>query len=276
MKSYKHLEEHARTMRKNIVKMVTSANSGHPGGSLSGVEILTSLYFEEMNFSKDNYTDPERDRFVLSKGHASPLLYSVLVEKGLIDEEELVTFRKLNSRLQGHPNMNYVKGVEMSTGSLGQGLSVAVGMALSAKVHNQNYRVYSLLGDGEIQEGQIWEAAMSAAQFKLDNLVAIVDNNNLQIDGELAEVMSPYPIGEKFSAFGWEVVEVDGHNYDELLSAYAKARQTKGKPTCIVAKTIKGKGVSYMENQCGWHGNAPSPEQCELAIKELEGDGERE
>ncbi|MFC4805438.1 transketolase [Filifactor villosus] len=276
MKSYKRLEEHARTMRKNIVKMVTSANSGHPGGSLSGVEILTSLYFEEMNFSKDNYEDPNRDRFVLSKGHASPLLYSALVEKGLIDEAELSTFRKINSRLQGHPNMNYVKGVEMSTGSLGQGLSAAVGMALSAKVHDQSYRVYSLLGDGEIQEGQIWEAAMSAAQFKLDNLVAIVDNNNLQIDGELTEVMSPYPIGEKFSAFGWEVIEADGHNYDELLEAYAKARETKGKPTCIVAKTVKGKGVSYMENQCGWHGNAPSPEQCELAIKELEGDGEHE
>lgn len=276
MKSYKRLEEHARTMRKNIVKMVTSANSGHPGGSLSGVEILTSLYFEEMNFSKDNYEDPNRDRFVLSKGHASPLLYSALVEKGLIDEAELSTFRKINSRLQGHPNMNYVKGVEMSTGSLGQGLSAAVGMALSAKVHGQSYRVYSLLGDGEIQEGQIWEAAMSAAQFKLDNLVAIVDNNNLQIDGELTEVMSPYPIGEKFSAFGWEVIEADGHNYDELLEAYAKARETKGKPTCIVAKTVKGKGVSYMENQCGWHGNAPSPEQCELAIKELEGDGEHE
>lgn len=276
MKSYKRLEEHARTMRKNIVKMVTSANSGHPGGSLSGVEILTSLYFEEMNFSKDNYEDPNRDRFVLSKGHASPLLYSALVEKGLIDEAELSTFRKINSRLQGHPNMNYVKGVEMSTGSLGQGLSAAVGMALSAKVHDQSYRVYSLLGDGEIQEGQIWEAAMSAAQFKLDNLVAIVDNNNLQIDGELTEVMSPYPIGEKFSAFGWEVIEADGHNYDELLEAYAKARETKGKPTCIVAKTVKGKGVSYMENQCGWHGNAPSPEQCELAIKELEGDEEHE
>lgn len=276
MKSYKRLEEHARTMRKNIVKMVTSANSGHPGGSLSGVEILTSLYFEEMNFSKDNYEDPNRDRFVLSKGHASPLLYSALVEKGLIDEAELSTFRKINSRLQGHPNMNYVKGVEMSTGSLGQGLSAAVGMALSAKVHDQSYRVYSLLGDGEIQEGQIWEAAMSAAQFKLDNLVAIVDNNNLQIDGELTEVMSPYPIGEKFSAFGWEVIEADGHNYDELLEAYAKARETKGKPTCIVAKTVKGKGVSYMENQCGWHGNAPSTEQCELAIKELEGDGEHE
>lgn len=276
MKSYKRLEEHARTMRKNIVKMVTSANSGHPGGSLSGVEILTSLYFEEMNFSKDNYEDPNRDRFVLSKGHASPLLYSALVEKGLIDEAELSTFRKINSRLQGHPNMNYVKGVEMSTGSLGQGLSAAVGMALSAKVHDQSYRVYSLLGDGEIQEGQIWEAAMSAAQFKLDNLVAIVDNNNLQIDGELTEVMSPYPIGEKFSAFGWEVIEADGHNYDELLEAYAKARETKGKPTCIVAKTVKGKGVSYMENQCGWHGNAPSPEQCDLAIKELEGDEEHE
>lgn len=276
MKSYTNLKQHAKNMRRNIVKMVTSANSGHPGGSLSGVEILTSLYFEEMNFNKDNYSDPQRDRFVLSKGHASPLLYAGLVEKELLSEDELSSFRKINSRLQGHPNMNYVKGVEMSTGSLGQGLSAAVGMALSAKIHEQTYRVYSLLGDGELQEGQIWEAAMSASQFQLDNLVAIVDNNNLQIDGELREVMSPYPIGEKFTSFGWNVIEVNGHDYDELLSAYAQARNTKGKPTCIVAKTIKGKGVSYMENQCGWHGNAPSPEQCELALKELEGDGELE
>lgn len=276
MKSYTNLKQHAKNMRRNIVKMVTSANSGHPGGSLSGVEILTSLYFEEMNFNKDNYLNPDRDRFVLSKGHASPLLYAGLVEKELLAEDELSSFRKINSRLQGHPNMNYVKGVEMSTGSLGQGLSAAVGMALSAKIHDQTYRVYSLLGDGELQEGQIWEAAMSASQFQLDNLVAIVDNNNLQIDGELREVMSPYPIGEKFTSFGWNVIEVNGHDYDELLSAYAQARNTKGRPTCIVAKTVKGKGVSYMENQCGWHGNAPSPEQCELALKELEGDGELE
>lgn len=276
MKSYTNLKQHAKNMRRNIVKMVTSANSGHPGGSLSGVEILTSLYFEEMNFNKDNYLNPDRDRFVLSKGHASPLLYAGLVEKELLAEDELSSFRKINSRLQGHPNMNYVKGVEMSTGSLGQGLSAAVGMALSAKIHDQTYRVYSLLGDGELQEGQIWEAAMSASQFQLDNLVAIVDNNNLQIDGELREVMSPYPIGEKFTSFGWNVIEVNGHDYDELLSAYAQARNTKGRPTCIVAKTVKGKGVSYMENQCGWHGNAPSPEQCALALKELEGDGELE
>lgn len=276
MKSYETLKQHAKNMRKNIIKMVTSANSGHPGGSLSGVEILTSLYFEEMNFSKENYLDPNRDRFVLSKGHASPLLYSGLVEKELLDEEELSTFRKINSKLQGHPNMHYVKGVEMSTGSLGQGLSAAVGMALSAKIHGQSYRVYSLLGDGEIQEGQIWEAAMSASQFKLDNLLAIVDNNNLQIDGELEEVMSPYPIGEKFTAFGWNVIEVDGHNYEELIAAYQTARNTFGKPSCIVAKTVKGKGVSYMENQCNWHGNAPNLEQCELALKELEGDGENE
>lgn len=271
MKSYDVLENHARNIRCNIVKMVTAANSGHPGGSLSAVEIATSLYFEEMNFNKENQKDGNRDRFVLSKGHASPLLYAVLAEKGLIEEEELATFRKINSKLQGHPNMNYVPGVEMSTGSLGQGLSAAVGMALSAKIHNQDYRVYSLLGDGEIEEGQIWEAAMSAAQFQLDNLVAIIDNNNLQIDGELREVMSPYPIVEKFIAFGWNVVEVNGHEYGELLEAYAKARQVKGKPTCIVAKTVKGKGVSFMENQCSWHGSAPNAEQCETALKELEG-----
>lgn len=270
MKSYQELANHAKNIRRNIVKMVTAANSGHPGGSLSGVEILTSLYFGEMNFGKENLKDPNRDRFVLSKGHASPLIYAALCEKGLIAEEELATFRKINSKLQGHPNMNYVDGIEMSTGSLGQGLSVGVGMALSSKIHNQNYRVFVLTGDGEIEEGQIWEAAMSAAQFKLDNLVAIVDNNNLQIDGELKEVMSPYPIVEKFEAFGWHVIEVDGHSYDELFATYKEAKTIFGKPTCIVAKTIKGKGVSYMENQCGWHGSAPNAEQCEIALKELE------
>ncbi len=270
MNSYQELANHAKNIRKNIVKMVTAANSGHPGGSLSGVEILTSLYFGEMNFGKDNFKNPNRDRFVLSKGHASPLIYAALCEKGLIPEEELATFRKINSKLQGHPNMNYVDGVEMSTGSLGQGLSAGVGMALSAKIHKQDYRVFVLTGDGEIEEGQIWEAAMSAAQFKLDNLVAIVDNNNLQIDGELEEVMSPYPIVEKFQAFGWHVIEVNGHDYDELFAAYKEAKTISGKPTCIVAKTIKGKGVSYMENQCGWHGSAPNAEQCELALKELE------
>lgn len=270
MNSYQELANHAKNIRRNIVKMVTAANSGHPGGSLSGVEILTSLYFGEMNFGKDNFKDPNRDRFVLSKGHASPLIYAALCEKGLIPEEELSTFRKINSKLQGHPNMNYVDGVEMSTGSLGQGLSAGVGMALSAKIHKQDYRVFVLTGDGEIEEGQIWEAAMSAAQFKLDNLVAIVDNNNLQIDGELEEVMSPYPIVDKFQAFGWHVIEVNGHDYDELFAAYNEAKTVSGKPTCIVAKTIKGKGVSYMENQCGWHGSAPNAEQCELALKELE------
>ena len=264
------LEKHALNIRKNILLEVHAANSGHPGGSLSAVEILVSLYFKEMNLSKENIDSPDRDKFVLSKGHASPLLYAVLAEKGILDQKELTSFRKINSKLQGHPNMNLVKGVEMSTGSLGQGLSASVGMALSARIKNIHSRVYTLLGDGELEEGMIWEAAMSAAHYKLDNLLAIVDNNNLQIDGPITEVMSPYPIFDKFKAFGWHVIEVDGHNYDELFKAYAEAKKIKEKPTCIIAHTIKGKGVSFMENQVGWHGKAPNDEQFKLAMNELE------
>lgn len=265
------LEQKATNARKNIVRMVTQAGSGHPGGSLSAVEILTSLYFEEMNITKENVTDLNRDKFVLSKGHATPVLYSVLHEKGFISAEDLTTFRQVNSKLQGHPNMSYIEAVDMSTGSLGQGISTAVGMALSNKIHETTNRVYTLLGDGELEEGQVWEAAMCAAHYKLDNLVAIVDFNGLQIDGDITQVMNPCPIDKKFEAFGWNVVVVDGHNYQELFDAYKNARETKGQPTAIIAKTIKGKGVSFMENNYEWHGAAPSAEQCELAIKELGG-----
>lgn len=269
--SYQVYEKAANNIRKNIVKMVAGASSGHPGGSLSAVELLTALYFGEMNVNPENPHDVERDRFVLSKGHASPLLYSVLAEKGFFPEEELSTFRKINSKLQGHPNMNYVPGVDMSTGSLGQGISAAVGMALSAKYYGRNYRTYALLGDGEIQEGQVWEAFMSAAHYKLDNLLAIIDCNGLQIDGDISEVMNPFPIVDKLVAFGWNVIEIDGHNYDEIFAAFKSAKETKGKPTAIVAKTIKGKGVSFMENNASWHGSAPNAEQLEVALNDLGG-----
>lgn len=270
MLSNQELAHIAKRVRRNIIKMVFNAKSGHIGGAFSATEIAVSLYFNEMNITKDNLTDLCRDKFVLSKGHASALLFAVLSEKGFLPEEELLTFRKINSRLQGHPNMNYVQGVDMSTGSLGQGLSAAVGMALSYKIHNQDFRVYSVVGDGESEEGQIWEAAMSAAHFKLDNLCAILDMNGLQIDGDVTEVMNPFPLDEKFLAFGWHVIRVDGHDYDQLHKAYAEARTIKGKPTMIIAKTIKGKGVSFMENDYMWHGVAPSPEQAEAALKELE------
>ncbi len=260
----------AKRSRRNIIKMVTEAKSGHIGGAFSATEILVSLYFNEMNITKENLSDLCRDKFVLSKGHASALLYAVLSEKGFLPEEELLTFRKINSRLQGHPNMNYVKGVDMSTGSLGHGLSAAVGMALSYKIHNQDFRVYSVVGDGESEEGQIWEAAMAAAHFKLDNLCAVLDMNGLQIDGDVTVVMNPFPLDEKFAAFGWHVIKVDGHDYDQLQNAYAEARTVKGKPTMIIAKTVKGKGVSFMENDYMWHGVAPSPEQAIAALKELE------
>ena len=260
----------ARRVRRNIVKMVANANSGHIGGAFSATEIAVSLYFNEVKINAENVKDIVRDKFVLSKGHASALLFAVLSEKGFLPEEELLSFRKINSRLQGHPNMNYVQGVDMSTGSLGQGLSAAVGMALSYKIHNQDFRVWSLIGDGESQEGQIWEAAMAAAHYKLDNLCAILDMNGLQIDGDVTKVMNPYPLDEKFRAFGWNILVVDGHDYDQLHQAYADARACKGKPTMIIAKTIKGKGVSFMENQAGWHGVAPTPEQAEAALKELE------
>lgn len=266
------IEDIAKRVRINIVKMVNEAKSGHIGGSLSGVEILTTLYFNEMNINQDNVKDLERDKFVLSKGHASPLLFAVHAEKGFIPHEELMTFRKINSRLQGHPNMNYVDSVDMSTGSLGQGISAAVGMALSYKAKGLPFRVYSLLGDGESQEGIVWEAAMAAAHYKLDNLLAIVDLNGLQIDGDITKIMNPLPLDEKFRAFGWNVLTVNGHDIDALQEAYAKARAYKDKPTMIIALTVKGKGVSFMENDYGWHGVATNPEQFAAAMKELGGE----
>jgi transketolase len=269
MRNIAALQEIALRVRRNIIKMVTEAKSGHVGGSFSATEIAVSLYFDEMNISKDNVKDKSRDKFVLSKGHASPLLFAVLCEKGFLEEKELMTFRKINSKLQGHPNMNYVDGVDMSTGSLGQGLSAAVGMALSYKIHNQDFRVYSVVGDGESQEGMIWEAAMAAAHYKLDNLLVVLDQNGLQIDGDITKVMNPLPLDEKFKAFGWHVLYADGHDFNQLFEAYDKAKTIKGQPTVIIAKTVKGKGVSFMENQAGWHGVAPTPEQAEAALKEL-------
>jgi transketolase len=270
MLNNQELAKIALRVRRNIIKMVTNANSGHIGGAFSATEIAVSLYFNEMNITQANVLDKVRDKFVLSKGHASALLFAVLSEKGFLPEEELLTFRKIDSRLQGHPNMNYVQGVDMSTGSLGQGLSAAVGMALSYKLHKQDFRVWSLIGDGESEEGQIWEAAMAAAHYKLDNLCAILDMNGLQIDGDVTKVMNPFPLDEKFKAFGWHVVYADGHDYDQLHQAYAEARECKGKPTMIIARTVKGKGVSFMENDYMWHGVAPSAEQAEAALKELE------
>lgn len=272
MYDFEVLKEHANNIRKNIVKTVTEAKSGHPGGSLSSVEYATAIYFTQMDVNKDNLESTNRDRFVLSKGHASPLLYSVLAERGFIEEEELKTFRKINSRLQGHPSMRKLPGVDMSTGSLGQGLSVAVGMALANKYEGNAHRIYTILGDGECQEGQIWEAAMAAAHYKLDNLLAFVDHNSLQIDGNVRDVMNPTPIDEKFKAFGWNVIKLeDGNDIESVVKACEEAKTVSGKPTVIVGKTVKGKGVSFMENQAGWHGVAPSAEQCAQALAELEG-----
>lgn len=268
-KSLNELKAKANKIRKYIIEMVTEASSGHPGGSLSAVEILTVLYFHEMNINPKNIQDPERDRFILSKGHASPVLYGTLAEKGFFPVEELKTFRKINSRLQGHPSKKSLPGVEMSTGSLGQGLSAANGIAMAGKIDKRNYRVYTLLGDGEIQEGMIWEAAMSAAHFKLDNLTAFLDYNRLQIDGPVENIMNPSPVDEKFRAFGWHVLVIDGHDLVQIDNAIQEAKQTKGKPTIIIANTIKGKGVSFMENKVEWHGTAPTPEQMEQALKEL-------
>ena len=265
-------QEHARNIRKNIVKMVTEAASGHPGGSLSAADILTVLYFNEMDITKENAGSKDRDRFVLSKGHASPLLYGTLAEKGILDEAQLCTFRKINSKLQGHPNMNYVTGVDMSTGSLGQGISCAVGMALANKIQKNDHRIYTLLGDGECEEGQVWEAAMAAAHYQLDNLCAVVDFNGLQIDGDITKVMNPTPIDKKFEAFGWHVININGHDYEEIEKAFKEARETKGQPTMILAHTVKGKGVSFMENNAAWHGSAPSAEQCAQALAELGGE----
>lgn len=258
-------------IRQDIVRMVGEAKSGHPGGSLSAADIVTTLYFHEMKVDSENPTNPDRDRFVLSKGHAAPVLYAALAEKGFFPREELGTLRKIGSRLQGHPSMKHLPGVEMSTGSLGQGLSAANGMALAGKLDKRDYRVYALLGDGEIQEGQVWEAAMAAAHYKLDNVVAIIDHNKLQIDGPTSEVMSPEPIADKWRAFGWHVEVINGHDFEEIIAALNKAREVKGQPTAIIANTVKGKGVSFMENQVGWHGNAPSSEQTTQALCELGG-----
>jgi len=263
------LTKHATSIRRNIISMVTEAKSGHPGGSLSATDILTVLYFHVLKTGADQATDPNRDRFVLSKGHAAPVLYSVLAERGYFPQEELLTFRKIDSRLQGHPSMKDVPGVDMSTGSLGQGLSAANGMALAARLDNRDYRVYAMLGDGELEEGQVWEAAMLAAHYKLDNVTAFVDYNGLQIDGPVAEIMSPLPIPEKWRAFGWNVLEIDGHDYQAIYDAVQIAQTVKGKPTMIVARTVKGKGVCQMENVVDWHGKAPTAEQCELFLQDL-------
>lgn len=264
------LTKKAKSIRKNIVKMVTEAKSGHPGGSLSAADILTTLYFVEMNVDSANPQMADRDRFVLCKGHAAPVLYATLAEKGFFPQEELLSLRKINSRLQGHPSIKDTPGVDMSTGSLGQGLSAANGMALAARLDARQNRVYALMGDGELEEGQVWEAAMLAGHYKIDNLTAFVDNNNLQIDGPVAEVLSPLPIGEKFAAFGWHVIEIDGHDFDAIYDALQEAKAYQGKPTVIVAHTVKGKGVCTMENVAEWHGKAPSAEQCAAFIAELD------
>ena len=262
----------ANEVRKGIVTAVHSAKAGHPGGSLSAADIFTYLYFEEMNVDAKDPKNPDRDRFVLSKGHTAPGLYSVLAQKGYFPIEDLKTLRHTGSYLQGHPDMKHIPGVDMTSGSLGQGISAAVGMAIAGKL--QDYRVYTLLGDGEIQEGQVWEAAMLAGHKKLDNLVVIVDNNNLQIDGAITEVNSPYPIDKKFEAFNFHVINIDGNDFDQIEAAFKEARTVKGCPTAIIAKTLKGKGVSFMENQVGWHGKAPNDEEYEIAMKDLEKVGE--
>ena len=264
----------ANEVRKNIVTALHSAKSGHPGGSLSAADMVTYLYYEEMNVDPKNPKDPNRDRFVLSKGHAAPVLYGVLAEKGYLPKKDLVTLRKTNSYLQGHPDMKHTPGVDMSAGSLGQGVSTAVGMALAGKMDNSDYRVYTMLGDGEIEEGQVWEAAMFAGHRKLDNLVVIVDNNNLQIDGTVEEVCSPYPIDKKLEAFNFNVQVINGHDFDEIRKALDNAKTTKGMPTAIIMNTVKGKGVSFMENAVNWHGAAPNDEQYKQAMEDLEKVGE--
>ena len=264
----------ANEVRKGIIEAVHSAKSGHPGGSLSAADIFTFLYFEEMNVDAKNPKDPKRDRFVLSKGHVAPGLYATLAEKGYFPKEDLKTLRKIGSYLQGHPDMKKIPGVDMSSGSLGQGISAAVGMALSAKLSNDSYRVFTLVGDGEIQEGQVWEAAMFAGHKNLDNLVVIVDNNGLQIDGDIKDVCSPYPIDKKFEAFNFHVIEMDAHNFDSIRAAFTEARNVKGQPVAIIAKSVKGKGVSFMENQASWHGSAPNDEQYEIAMEDLKKRGE--
>ena len=268
------LQKVANEVRKGIITSVHAAKAGHPGGSLSAADIFTYLYFEEMNVDPKDPKKADRDRFVLSKGHTAPGLYSTLAQKGYFPVEDLETLRHLGSYLQGHPDMKHIPGVDMSSGSLGQGISAAVGMAIAGKMDNADYRVYTLLGDGEIQEGQVWEASMMAGFRKLDNLVVIVDNNNLQIDGAIDEVCSPYPIDKKFEAFNFHVINIDGNDFDQINAAFKEAKATKGMPTAIIAHTVKGKGVSFMENQVGWHGTAPNDEQYAVAMGELEKAGE--
>ena len=265
----KELKVIAKELRKNIVEMIYRAKSGHPGGSLSIADILSVLYWKEMNVDPINPKSENRDRLVLSKGHAAPALYAALIEKGYVSKDLIPTLRKWHSPLQGHPDMKKLNGVEMSTGSLGQGLSVGNGMALSSKIFKNDYRVYVILGDGELQEGQVWEAAMTAAHYKLDNLVAIIDYNNLQIDGKVSDVMGVLPITDKFKSFNWNVIEIDGHSYEEIIEALNEARNLKGKPTAIIANTIKGKGISFMENNGAFHGAAPNDEQYKQAMEEL-------
>ena len=268
------LQKVANEVRKGIITSVHAAKAGHPGGSLSAADIFTYLYFEEMNVDPKDPKKADRDRFVLSKGHTAPGLYSALAQKGYFPVEDLETLRHLGSYLQGHPDMKHIPGVDMSSGSLGQGISAEVGMAIAGKMDNADYRVYTLLGDGEIQEGQVWEASMMAGFRKLDNLVVIVDNNNLQIDGAIDEVCSPYPIDKKFEAFNFHVINIDGNDFDQIDAAFKEAKATKGMPTAIIAHTVKGKGVSFMENQVGWHGTAPNDEQYAVAMEELEKAGE--
>lgn len=264
----------ANEVRKGIVTSVHSAKAGHPGGSLSAADLFTYLYFEELNVDPKDPKKADRDRFVLSKGHTAPGLYAALAEKGFFPKEDLITLRHTGSYLQGHPDMKCIPGVDMSSGSLGQGVSAAVGMAIAAKISGDDYRVYTLLGDGEIQEGQVWEAAMLASHHKLDNLLVIVDNNNLQIDGEITKVNSPYPIDKKFEAFNFHVINIDGNDFDQIDAAFKEAKSVKGRPTVIIAKTMKGKGVSFMENQAGWHGKAPNDEEFKIAMADLEKAGE--
>lgn len=271
MKEQNALISTALEIRKDIVKMIHKSKSGHPGGSLSCTDILTALYFDEMNVDPKNPDKKDRDRFVLSKGHAAPALYATLSHKGFFDKSELDNLRQIDSLLQGHPDMKNIPGVDMSTGSLGQGFSVACGMAMASKLDNSQFRVYTILGDGEIQEGIVWEAAMSASHYKLDNLVAFLDFNGLQIDGKTTDVMNLGSVSDKFKSFGWNVYEIDGHDFEQILSALDMARQSEGKPTMIVAKTIKGKGVSFMENEASWHGNAPNDEQLQKALESLGG-----
>lgn len=263
------LKKHANNVRKNILTAVYSGQSGHPGGSLSAADVLTYLYFEVMDINKDNVKGIDRDRFVLSKGHVTPALYSVLAEKGFLTEDDIKTFRKFGSKLQGHPNMNYIDAVDMSTGSLGQGVSTAVGMAIANKLDNNKHHIFTLLGDGECQEGEVWEAAMAASHYGLDNITFMVDCNHLQIDGKVEDVMNVYPLDKKFEAFGFEVVKAYGHDFEDIKAAFDYALSVKRKPACILWNTTKGKGVSFMEDQAGWHGKAPNDEQYDQAMAEL-------